>query len=501
MLVRIWAPLLAVLLFAATAPAKVVYVYDMQFGGLGSADGQMEEPMSVYVRGTSVVVADKLNSRVQVFNTNGDFVRKFGGPAEGSGSTGLAFPSCAVFDNLLSVFVLDSSNGRLVKLNAACNYANSWGSDGTGPQQFQLSIGLAIDDANSCLYVADTWNNRISKLTKSGTFLKIIGGPGTGNGQFNHPNAIAVDESGYVWVADTGNHRIQKLTSEGGYLTGWDGTASGTAFVAPAGICTYGGYVFVSDAIHNCIEKYRNDGTYITSFGSEGHGNGELGFPAQLCADTGGRIYVADRSNDRIQRFVPNSLPTAPTSVTIVPALPRDNNKLTANPVGSTDADDDLLTYQYKWSYGTNNSTWGRGPTTRSISAASTSVGQYWKVAARAYDGKSFSAWRYSSAVRIRPALTFLALQAAAGAARSGTITATISLNQAASVELQVCNMAGRVVAVAPAQSLPEGVSSVAMPAVSTSGTALPAGQYLLRVRACEADGRSANAVCAVTVR
>lgn len=72
--------------------------------------------------------------------------------------------------------------------------------------------------ANSWVYVVDTANNEVRKLNTNGVFLLKWGTDGNGEGQFNGPKGIAVDGSGAVYIADTGNHRIQKFTANGIFM-------------------------------------------------------------------------------------------------------------------------------------------------------------------------------------------------------------------------------------------------------------------------------------------
>jgi len=55
------------------------------------------------------------------------------------------------------------------------------------------------------LYVVDTMNHRVQKFTRDGKFLLQWGKGGTGPGEFNMPWGIAVDDDGEVYVADWRN--------------------------------------------------------------------------------------------------------------------------------------------------------------------------------------------------------------------------------------------------------------------------------------------------------
>ena len=81
---------------------------------------------------------------------------------------------------------------------------------------------LSISGRTSYLYVADTTNQRIEKLDTDGNYLDEWGSAGTGDGQVSGPAGIAVNHlSGNVYVADTGNNRIQEFSAGGTFLRKW----------------------------------------------------------------------------------------------------------------------------------------------------------------------------------------------------------------------------------------------------------------------------------------
>lgn len=98
--------------------------------------------------------------------------------------------------------------------------------------------------------------------------------------------------------------------------------------------------------------------------------------------------------------------------------------------------------------------------------------------------------WKFSTAGVASPAMT-----ATAAATGSGAVQISVTLSQAAEVEATVLNMAGRPVATLPARSLEAGVSSLLWNGRSATGTKVPGGQYLVKVAARAADGRSCSAL------
>ncbi|MEN6641877.1 MAG: Ig-like domain-containing protein [Armatimonadia bacterium] len=91
---------------------------------------------------------------------------------------------------------------------------------------------------------------------------------------------------------------------------------------------------------------------------------------------------------------------TAPTStrVLVSPGEPDEDDDLTASAVGSTDADGDALTYQYRW---VRNGLILMDAYTRTLPASRTAPGERWKAQARAHDGNAYGPWNSSAEVTL----------------------------------------------------------------------------------------------------
>jgi DNA-binding beta-propeller fold protein YncE len=110
---------------------------------------------------------------------------------------------------LLLIFI--TTNAGMVN---AQTFAFKFGSIGSGDGQFFQPSGVAVDGGGN-IYVADTGNNRIQKLNQNGSVILQFGTRGTGDSQFDSPSGVAVDRAGNIYVADSGNNRIQKLNQNG----------------------------------------------------------------------------------------------------------------------------------------------------------------------------------------------------------------------------------------------------------------------------------------------
>jgi hypothetical protein len=199
----------------------------------------------------------------------------------------------------------------------------------------------AFLDSLGNMYIADTNNHRIRKVNGQtniittiaglGTLLRMDGdgGPATSALLYN-PRSVWVSSSGSVYIADTNNHRIRTISSTGiinlfagmtakGYSNGISGD-DGPSLSATMGTA-YGltgdsnGNLYFSEYSFHKIRKISSTGIVTNYAGtgtagySEAHEGGDatsatLNCPTGLSIDSMGDVYIADTSNYRIRKII-----------------------------------------------------------------------------------------------------------------------------------------------------------------------------------------------------
>jgi sugar lactone lactonase YvrE len=138
-----------------------------------------------------------------------------------------------------------------------------------------------------------------------------------GAGMFVFPHGIHVDRGGNVWITDARGrdgkgHQVFKFSPDGKLLLtlGKAGvTGEGPdVFNQPSDVVVAAsGDVFVADGhdenSNARIVKFSKDGQFIKTWGKRGSAPGEFDTPHGLAFDSRGRLFVADRGNNRIQIF------------------------------------------------------------------------------------------------------------------------------------------------------------------------------------------------------
>jgi hypothetical protein len=247
-------------------------------------------------------------------------------------------PSGMAHDNSGNIYIADTNNHRICKLDTSGNLYEFAGSSigeygfingNSREARFNLPTALAVDNSGN-IYVADSGNNSIRIIETIDNYdssNNIIGYNRIVNtvidNLLNNPRGIAINRNNNIYVADTNNHRICRVTGFNKfvviagpsnlnqlYLSGFsDGTGVEAKFNYPNGICTdFIGNIYVADTENNLIRMLSASGNVSTLAGNglclykDGiKSQASFNKPRGVTIDKKGNIYVADSGNNSIR--------------------------------------------------------------------------------------------------------------------------------------------------------------------------------------------------------
>ena len=134
------------------------------------------------------------------------------------------------------------------------------------------------------------------------------GTPGTGPGQFDLPHGIAIDRRGRVYVADRSNARVQVFDSSGRFVADWHGPALGRPYATAV---SPDGTVFSVDGGDQPSEPpdrggatwMTATGTVLQRFGRFGNADGQFRLAHDVAVGPDGAVYIVDAWGQRVQKF------------------------------------------------------------------------------------------------------------------------------------------------------------------------------------------------------
>jgi sugar lactone lactonase YvrE len=302
----------------------------------------------------NVLIADSLfNYRIRrvdsatqkITTVAGNGTPCYGGDGGAATFAELCSPSSTAIDSAGDLFIADSGNQRIRRVDVATGVISTvagiggnpgFGGDG-GPATSAAFDGLSdisIDSAGN-LFIADTYNERIRRLDASTGVITTVagngymnpncspcggfagdGGPAT-SAELNNPEGVTVDHAGNLFIADTSNQRVRRVDAATQIITtvagngtpgssGNGGPATSAEFYAPAHVSIdLAGDLFITDwgtglvrrvdAVTGVITTVAGGGS---AFGAAADGgpatSASLIQPYALAIDAPGNLFFSD---------------------------------------------------------------------------------------------------------------------------------------------------------------------------------------------------------------
>jgi sugar lactone lactonase YvrE len=190
-------------------------------------------------------------------------------PPEGLSHGDVAGVCCDSDDN---VYLFCRKEHPVIIYDRDGKFQASWGEG-----QFGRTHGMSMSGGNE-VFLVDVAKNFVGRYSLDGTLRQSVGPVGT--------------------RSDTG-------CRDGDFTTVAHGAPP---YNAPTNVAiAASGDIYVSDGYGNArVHRFGNDGSLVQSWGEPGGGPGEFRIPHGVCVHADGRVFVADRENDRIQIFGPD---------------------------------------------------------------------------------------------------------------------------------------------------------------------------------------------------
>ena len=259
-------------------------------------------------------------------------------------SARLNYPFGVHVDAHGNVYIADTYNHRIRKVNAKTGIITTVA--GTGSKGFSGDGGLATNaklrypfslylDTYGNIFILDTYNIRVRRVdAATGIITTVVGdghirfrgdgGPAT-SASIDLAYDVAVDNDGNIFIADTGNEVIRKVDATTGIIdtvagqgkwagySGDGGPATSARLNGPTGVCVdTAGNIYISDSNNNVIRKVDVTTQIITTTAGKGiagfSGDGgpateaKLDYPEGIWVDRGGNLFIVDTDNCRIRR-------------------------------------------------------------------------------------------------------------------------------------------------------------------------------------------------------
>ena len=186
------------------------------------------------------------------------------------------------------------------------------------PDPFKLPPGMNF---GPCSSVAVNSKRNILVFNRSARALLEFDGKGKylrslADGIFTNPHGLRVDADDNIWATDTGSHIVVKMSARGrilmvlgikGNAGEWHQAGHLRCFNEPNDVA-FGraGEIYVTQGHgkgESRVLKFDADGSFLGTWGGEGSGPGQFNVPHSIITDAKGLLYIADRSNQRIQVF------------------------------------------------------------------------------------------------------------------------------------------------------------------------------------------------------
>lgn len=252
----------------------------------------------------AITAAEDVTGRVKR-----SFVERLAGNSPQREEVRLSKPYGVAVDAAGRIYVADPAQRSILIFNREAHTFARWKGNGQFP--LLLPMGLAFDGEGR-LFVSDSFGAQVVVFDSTGKPVA-----GFGKDTFKRPGGLAIDvRRGRLYVADAKLNRIfffdlrtfRLLKAIGGQST--SGNPEPGRFSAPTNLALdSGGRLYVTDTFNCRIQVFDPEGKFVRAIGTQGAQPGNFVRPKGIAIDSEDHLYVVDAGFSNFQILTPEGKP------------------------------------------------------------------------------------------------------------------------------------------------------------------------------------------------
>jgi sugar lactone lactonase YvrE len=256
----------------------------------------MNQPEGIACNDDRLVAADTGNGRLILYSLQG-------GEPKGGKEIKLpqvVYPIRVKVNSKGDIFVIDERQRKVVRLTPEGTFKQYLELGGLVTESMVVPAGIDLD-GNDNIYLLDILGGRVLVLDADGKIQRQINFPK----EYGFITDLAVNPKGTVFLTDGVKSMVYANAADPNAFAPITGIMKEDLKFPSNITADTKGTLFISDQNSGGIVVVGQDGTLRNRMLSLGWKEGAVRYPAQLCIDKDGNLFVADRANSRIQEFTP----------------------------------------------------------------------------------------------------------------------------------------------------------------------------------------------------
>lgn len=278
---------------ACTAAAETVQIKHLASAYVDGDGKKLNYPEGVACRGDYFLVADTGNSRIVRYSFKNKTLA-----AEGQFPLENAYPIVVQMNSKGEIYYLDGKERRIAQVGPAGEPKGYMKFSGVAQGEAVVLRSFRIDNEDN-IHLLDISSEKVVIVNPEGKFIKSIPFPE----KYGFFSDLAIDPRGKIFLLDSVNAVVYSQNEKN------DGFSPLTKNMKeymnfPTGIAIDRvGQIYLSDQFGSGLALVGRDGSFLGSKIGMGWIDSQVFYPSQVCINGSDELFIADRSNSRVQVF------------------------------------------------------------------------------------------------------------------------------------------------------------------------------------------------------